>query len=427
MASVIRDSDGTTRIEVNVPGREKRQTIRLGRVTGKQADAFATKVESLVNASILGSMDDETAHWLAKLDEKLRRKVEHAGLVTPQVRSNVTLGKMLDEFFASISVKSGTETTYRQTRKSLVNFFGEDKPLRSIEPLDADKWRQSMKAAELADATISKRVKTARQAFKRAVRWKMITDNPLVGVVGGSQANDSRQYFLPREDAARIADACPDIQWRVIFALSRYGGLRCPSETLTLKWADVDWDKGRVRVTSPKTEHQGKGSRWLPLFPELRGPLLEAFEAAETGTEYVITRYRDQKSNLRTQFERIIKRAGLTPWSRLFHNLRATRQTELSEVYPAHVVCDWLGNSERIARDHYLQTLDSHFSHAAQDGSNKTAVKSAVVSSELARTTSQKQTPEMQNPPEKPGDSAPYESVREMLVTPTGFEPVSRP
>ena len=38
-------------------------------------------------------------------------------------------------------------------------------------------------------------------------------------------------------------------------ALSRYGGLRCPSEHLALKWSDVDWDKSRIRVPSPKTEH----------------------------------------------------------------------------------------------------------------------------------------------------------------------------
>ena len=62
-------------------------------------------------------------------------------------------------------------------------------------------------------------------------------------------------------------------------------------------------------------------------------------------TEFVITRYRDSNANLRTQLQRIIKRAGLKPWPKLFHNLRATRQTELSEEFPAHVVCSWLGNT----------------------------------------------------------------------------------
>ena len=109
-----------------------------------------------------------------------------------------------------------------------------------------------------------------------------------------------------------MLDACPDAQWKLLFALSRYGGLRCPSEHLALKWADVDWEQNRIRVPSPKTEHhEGKESRIVPLFPELRPYLLQVFEQAEPGTEYVITRYRDSASNLRTQIGRIIRKAGL--------------------------------------------------------------------------------------------------------------------
>ena len=67
---------------------------------------------------------------------------------------------------------------------------------------------------------------------------------------------------------------------------------------------------------------------------------------------------------MRTTFEKIVTRAGLKPWPRLFHNLRASRQTELSELFPSHVVCKWLGNSEDIARLHYLQTTDAHFEAA---------------------------------------------------------------
>ena len=68
--------------------------------------------------------------------------------------------------------------------------------------------------------------------------------------------------------------------------------------------------------------------------------------------------------NLRTTFLKIIKRAGLAPWDRLFHNLRSSRQTELAETLLAQVVCDWLGNSEAVAMMHYLQTTEEHFSRA---------------------------------------------------------------
>ena len=49
------------------------------------------------------------------------------------------------------------------------------------------------------------------------------------------------------------------------------------------------------------------------------------------------------------RFERLVKRAGLQPWPRLFHAMRASCETELAKEYPIHVVTSWLGNTPRIA------------------------------------------------------------------------------
>ena len=168
--------------------------------------------------------------------------------------------------------------------------------------------------------------------------------------------------------AQLVLDACPDYEWRLIFALSRYGGLRCPSEHLRLRWADIDWEHERITVHAVKTEHhQGKGTRLVPIFPELMPYLREAFERAEAGAEHVISRYRRGNANLRTQLERIILRAGLKPWPRLFQNLRSTRQTELEERFPSHVVCAWIGNSIKVAEKHYLQVTEDHYRRALQN------------------------------------------------------------
>ncbi len=60
----------------------------------------------------------------------------------------------------------------------------------------------------------------------------------------------------------------------------------------------------------------------------------------------MITRYRESSVNLRTQMLKISKRAGLKPWPKLFQNLRSTRETELAEIFPLHVVCAWIGNTQ---------------------------------------------------------------------------------
>src|SRR5262249_827120 len=120
---------------------------------------------------------------------------------------------------------------------------------------------------------------------------------------------------------------------------------------------------------SPKTErHQDGAERMIPLFPELKPYLDECYDLAPEGAVYVIGTYRDVTKNFRTRFMKIIRRAGLTPWPKPFHNLRASRQTELAAAYPIHVVCAWIGNSEMIAKKHYLKVTDEDFERGAQTG-----------------------------------------------------------
>ena len=140
--------------------------------------------------------------------------------------------------------------------------------------------------------------------------------------------------------------------------------MRSPSEPRELKWTDIDWKNQRVAVTAPKTEHHGNGKRVMPLFPELAIPLREVFEQAEEGAEYVLPKLRNRKYNPATHMRRIVERACGVCWPKVFQNCRSTRQTELGQQFPSHVVTKWLGNSEKIAEQFYLQVTDEHFKQA---------------------------------------------------------------
>jgi integrase len=435
MASIVTRQTGKgaglRRILFTAPDGNRRE-IRLGRLSMKRAEEFQRKVEAIVGDLLVGKPhEDEVSRWLRDLDSKMRRRLEKVGLAKETARRTATtLGALLDEFFASLNVKPITVTTYAQAKRSLIDHFGKDKPLQAIGALDAEKWRQWLKDHEkLAQPTISKRVKVARQVFRKAVKWKMIQENPFDEVKAGSQKNKARMRFISRDDAQKVLDACPDAQWRLLFALSRFGGLRCPSEHLGLKWGDVDWGRSRIRVTSPKTEaKEGADHRYVPLFPELLPHFREVYEGAEEGTEWIITRYRDTNCNLRTQLNRIIKRAGLTAWPKLFHNLRSTRQTELAERYPIHVVCAWLGNSGAIALDHYLQVTDAHFEQAVAEepvAAEKATQKATRQPAARGRRGSKHPTPKMQNPPILRGNSTSCDSVQGTGTTPAGLEPAT--
>jgi hypothetical protein len=69
----------------------------------------------------------------------------------------------------------------------------------------------------------------------------------------------------------------------------------------------------------------------------------------------------------------MLRRAGVSGWPRLFHSMRASRQTELQREFPLHVVCAWLGNSPRIAQQSYLLVTEDDFARAA--GAKKVMVE----------------------------------------------------
>lgn len=75
---------------------------------------------------------------------------------------------------------------------------------------------------------------------------------------------------------------------------------------------------------------------------------------------------RDGNTNLRTQLMRIIHKAGLKAWPKLFQNLRSTRETELAERFSLHLVTAWLGNSQLVATKHDLQVTDDPFEEATR-------------------------------------------------------------
>lgn len=342
--------------------RGNRKSVRLAGVTKRGAEAVAVKLQAIVSSRITGApLPDEVSHWLAKVDGELRDKLVQLGMATP--RQRFSLDAYVEHFIErKPTISERTATNLRQTKKQLINFLG-NVDLKDISPEQAQAFRRKLEG-KYSQASVSAHVKRARQFFRQAVRDNAIAASPFAEVVAGADDNAARKHYVKASDVELLIAEAPDSDWRCLLALSRYGGLRTPSESLRLKWSDIDWHRGRMRVESPKTTRHGRPFREVPLFPELESRLAEAYDQAPEGSVYVIQRYRDQDSNLRTHLLRLIKRAGLTPWPRLWHNLRASRSTDLVEVYPSHVAAAWLGHTEAIADRNYRQVKAEHFTHA---------------------------------------------------------------
>ncbi|QDT89175.1 tyrosine-type recombinase/integrase [Gimesia algae] len=386
MASVCKQSSNgklNGRKSIQFKGHDgKRKTLRLGKVSMKTAEGVRAQVEHLLAHRITKhSLDRSTAQWLTEIEPELRNRLVSVGLI--DARESTRLEDYCEAYYKmrETDTKPNTQKKYRNALNYIYEFFTREKLLKDITPGDCDEWRLWLVQKKLAENTVRKHCAVAKVFFNNAVRRKLIEENPFQDLKATSVPNKSREYFITAEETEKVLTACPDAEWRLIVALARYGGLRIPSEPYALRWSDINWADDRFYVSSPKTEHhEGKEGRMVPLFPQLRPYLEDCRELAEDDAEFVIVKHRHGSCNLRTTMQKIVKRAGLNQWPRLFQNLRSSRETELlSEGFQLQTVVAWLGNSAVVALKNYLQVREDDYKKATQNTAQYTTVSRGAV------------------------------------------------
>jgi len=259
----------------------------------------------------------------------------------------------------------------------LREFFGDDRPIDGVTASNAADWRawlasrtwcrkskKKKKAPEqtLSDATGRMYVRYAKLVFTAAVEQELISKNPLSKLASRTTAAVRTRYVTPAE-ADLILAKCPNVAWKALFGLARFAGLRVPSEACAVAWGDVDWERRRLSVRSVKTErYAGHERRTVPILPTLMQLLQDAFDrAAEGQVRIVPLSFR----NLHRTCAGIVKLAELKPFSRPFQVLRQSCATELSMTFLQEAVAVWLGHSEKVSSEHYLQAPDELYDKAA--------------------------------------------------------------
>ena len=432
-----------------------RKTIYLGKLSMENARIIARYVQALTDARIGGlTPSNDVVAWLSGIGDSLRTKLVKVGLLDPsptEVKTHavdpLTLGKHLENYFERRKdVKPSTMLNWKHTQRCLLDYFGSERLLSSINAAEAKDWQRWLRTGDarenryehreasegLAPATAGKRVRNAIQFFEDARERELLVKNPFAGLKCDQQSNKQRQFFVTREMAAKVMDCLPDNEWKLIFALARFQGLRVPSETSSLKWQDINWAENKMLVTVPKLEHhEGKGTRLVPIFPEVR-PYLDAAwaEPSTEGDVYVIKRLR-KSSNLRTQLSRFIHLAGLPVWQKLFINLRSSMATELVERFPAHVEAAWVGHSTAIAKEHYLQITQADFDRASaglekttQNPTHKTTQQGGELGS-MGMQADSKYAGNHQKSGVFQGGAAPCNGMQSSLMGGIGFEPMT--
>lgn len=137
----------------------------------------------------------------------------------------------MDSAVSRPSSKKWTITNLVRAKAYLIGFFGLAREIGSISAGDADKlWNWLIGPRKLALNTARRACGRAKQAFKTAMRSKIIPENPFADLKCAVMPNSKRLVFVSRAEIDQVFAACPNASWWLLVALARYGGLQIPSE-----------------------------------------------------------------------------------------------------------------------------------------------------------------------------------------------------
>jgi integrase len=194
--------------------------------------------------------------------------------VEPRAERRVpTLGQLIDEFieYQKPRVKAADAECCITHVRRLLTCLPADTPIDQIAPGDADKVYQEFKASWRSQRQTSTCCNSAVY-FQLRLRAGVHRQKPIQAHsrVAGYRRQQAKAIH-PDKQVRQLLDKIPDPELQLVIVLARWCGLRIPSEIRELRWRDVLWDKNRIIVRSPKTEHHaGKGIRTPKLFPIVR-------------------------------------------------------------------------------------------------------------------------------------------------------------
>ena len=268
-------------------------------------------------------------------------------------QSALTIRQWVNKYDSLIAGSAfGTCWNYECTGNYLVTFLKPNTLLAEVTPARADDFRSWLIRSGLAEATVAAHVKRARAMFQRAVDREELDRNPFRKVSTSFAPPVRGPVTLTQADIAALIAASPDDDWKALFALCGYAGLR-RGEALRLQWADIEADWSRLHVRPVKVSNKCR-PRAVRIEPELRA-VLEPMPRKDGPIVDL------QVSALQRGAVKIIEDAKVADYGPPFQALRRWRAETWRGTMPEHVVDAMMGHSLEVARAYYVRVAEEYF------------------------------------------------------------------
>lgn len=266
------------------------------------------------------------------------------------IRPGLTMKDLLDEFetYYLPGTGKGTQNAYRDSTAVFRRYFVElrgDPTIASVAPSDVAafiEWRRTSRVKgdePLSQRTLRKDFAVLHTLFAWAVESREYRkDNPVAKKLRPKRGQARQAVIISEAEEAKLLQACAEHAMLSTFVLlCLETGLRPNSEALWLRWEDIDFREGTLKVVSGRDGHTTKTyrSRTLYLSDRLTAGLRDHFAAFRlSGSPWVFhheTTRRHHKAGTRIadllhSFKNAAEKVGL-PTDVRPYDLRHTRIT----------------------------------------------------------------------------------------------------
>lgn len=283
---------------------------------------------------IIGSLLSEAQDELQK-----RREAKGGNYQSLASRKKVTFEDLAKRYK---ELQKG-ESYFKKTRRyyiPIIEGFFENRKLYQITPLEIEQFKKKRKETPTrakkprSDVAVNRELETLRHMLNKAVEWGMMTENPFNRFKSPIlfEEDENRIRYLTEDEIKKLFTVLgeekpkdkkkPEEKIRPyqylenIVRAALLTGLR-RGDVLSLKWSDVDLDKGILFFN----EEKKRGKRRVKV---LNGDMIELLKSIPRGEGENIFNGPDGNplKDIKRSFRTVLKRAGIKDFH--FHDLRHT-------------------------------------------------------------------------------------------------------
>ena len=185
---------------------------------------------------------------------KFKKEVESGEYITPE---KMTIDSFFGVWESKYALKTLSETTLTKHTTHLKNHIlpeighkriDQIKTMHLLDLIDGAK-RKDGSDEELSSTTKLDIYNAVRSLFERAVEWKIIKENPVIGVPKPKVDDSKEVNVYDEEEVAILFKAAQNepFHWRIFVTLALAAGLR-RSENLGLEWDFVNLTNGIIDI-----------------------------------------------------------------------------------------------------------------------------------------------------------------------------------